>query len=142
MSMSRGATHAESSAPFADSAASVFEHLGAVSERLLQLQAQAASIVLMDSAARYADTLDELLRNAGPFGWMRMYRSQMQTLGGSMAAWVEAASSLQALLAAANMQALAMLVLPRPAVPAEDHAPERRSDSVVIQFPDRRHDVR
>jgi hypothetical protein len=138
MSKGRGAAYSEGSAPFADSAASVFEHLGVVSERLLQLQAQAASVALMDSAARYADTLDEFLRNTGSFGWMRMYRSQLQTLGGSMAAWVEAASSLQALLVAANMQALAMLVLTRPALAMEDPSPERRTDSVVIQFPDRR----
>ncbi len=128
----------KSAGPFADTAANVFQHLGEASQRLMELQAQAAAIVLMDSAARYAEVMEGVLRDFGVPQWMEAQRSQMRGAAGPLQAWMEAAAGLQAVLAAAFLQALALTVFPAPAGRENPPSAERRVNSVVIQFPDRR----
>ncbi len=129
-------------AQFADAATGVFRHLGEASQRLMELQAQAAAIVLMDSAARYAEVMEGV---AGTFGlppmWTRTQRSQLRGVMRPLEAWMESATGLQAVLGAAFMQAWALTVFPNP-LPSRRRPTargrDRRSESVVIQFPDRR----
>lgn len=131
-------------AQFAEVANSVFQHLGEASERLMQLQAQAATVVMMQSAARYAEVVEDVLQNFRPRHWRRVQRSQWHTLSEPMHAWIEASTGLQVLMAAAFMQAFALMLFPANdgSLYAGEHLSERRVTSVVIPFPDRRrHDA-
>ncbi len=123
---------------FADTATSVFQHLGEASQRLMELQAQAAAIVLMESAARYAGVMEGVLRDFGVPQWMEVQRSQVRSTMGPLQAWMEAAAGLQAVLAAAFLQAVALTVFPPPARREPAPLAERRFNSTVIPFPDRR----
>lgn len=135
----RGAVAAqEVPAQLTDAASGVFRHLGEASRQLLDLQAQAAAIVLMDSAARYAQVLEDTLRNSGWQHWAQLQRSQLRSVGEPLQAWAESVLGLQAVVSAAWMQALALTVFPERHVGAALPVDERRFDSVVIQFPDRR----
>lgn len=130
--------------PFADAAGGVFRHLGEASQRLMELQAQAAAIVLMDSAARYAEVMEGVMDTFGlPPQWTRVQRSQLRGVVGPLEAWMESATGLQAVLLAAFMQAWALTVFPnssRPARHPKRKDRNRRFESIVIPFPDRRHD--
>jgi hypothetical protein len=142
MAKLHGAAYAErNSAEFSDAATSTFQHLGEASRRLMELQAQAAAIVLMDSAVRCAEAWDGAWRS---LGWQRWTRSQIRSAVDPFAAWVEAATGLQAVMAAAFLQTAALMAFPDAAPRKIDapRIPERRFDSVVIPFPDRRRGLR
>jgi hypothetical protein len=135
----RGAAPAqEASAQLADVATGAFRQLGDASRQLMQLQAQAAAIVLMDSTNRYAEALEAGLRNFGWQHWARLQRSQLRSVGEPLQAWMESVLGLQAVLAAAWMQALALAAFPERSPEEVVPTEERRTNSVVIQFPDRR----
>lgn len=137
----RGAEYSEQRQPEAlgDAAALAFQHLGEASRRLMELQAQAAALVLMDSAARVAGVMNETLRNVQALdrGWPPGL--PMHGMAQPLAAWFEAVSGLQAVMLAGFLQSWALTALPlrQPGLPREV-VPERRVDAMVIQFPDRR----
>lgn len=130
-----------SAAGLSETASGVFQHLGEASRRLMELQAQAAMLLLMDSAVRQADVLHGILRSVGWPYWFRLQRSQMRSLMEPIAVAAEAMTGLQAVLAASFMQSCALVLMPPPLAQEtglQDLVPERRFNSVVIQFPERR----
>lgn len=136
-----GAEYSEQRQPDAlgDAAAQVFQHLGEASRRLMDLQAQAAALVLMDSTAHVAGFMSEALRNVRAFDRGGSPDGSMRGMAQPMAAWLQAAGGLQAVMLAGFLQSWALAALPlRQPATRREPVPERRVDSVVIQFPDRR----
>lgn len=122
-----------------ESASDLFQQLGETGLRLLALQAQAASAVLLDSTVRYAQLWSGFTPGLAWRQWQRMQRSQVRNAAEPLQAWMEAAAGLQAVIAAAAMQAWALAVFPGAGDAAENRRhPERRVNAVVIPFPDRR----
>lgn len=144
MSKTSGVEPVRRDALAADAAASAFQQFSAATERLLQMQAQLAAVALSESATRYAQTVNGLLRDRTLQGWGRVHRAAVESVLDPMDAWIDVVTGFQAIMLVALVEAGTLFaVQARPLARewvriGDEDAPNRRIVSVVIPFPDRR----
>lgn len=136
-------------APFADATAIAFRQFGETSERFIQLQMQIAAVALSESASRYAQTVNGLLRDHTMLRWGRWHQAAVESVIEPVEAWLDVVTGFQAIALVTMVEAGTLFAVQGriPAAPeqaqrvlrvGDEEIPDRRFLSVVIPFPDRR----